>query len=130
MTQQSSDNALAGKRVLVIEDEALVTMLLEDSLLEIGCEIASQASRFQDAMAKANTLSFDVAILDVNLNDQQTYPIAAALVERGIPFVFATGYGAANLPDLSRQAPVLRKPFRLRDLERALRDAVGGFNLH
>ena len=111
---------LAGQRVLVIEDESLVTMILEDTLAEIGCEVAGLASRLRDAVQKAQSLSFDVAILDVNLNGEQTFPIAEILIDRGIPFVFATGYGSASLPAPLQAVPVLQKPFEQRDLEIAL----------
>jgi CheY-like chemotaxis protein len=117
------DSDLAGCRVLVIEDESLVMMLLEDSLVEAGCEIAGRASRSQEAMDKASSLSFDVAILDVNLNGKQTLDIADHLERRGIPFVFATGYGAANLLARFKGVPILQKPFQQHDLEGALRAA-------
>lgn len=117
-------NGLAGRRVLVIEDEPLVTMLLEDELAEIGCEIVGLASQFPDAMAKAMSLSFDVAILDLNLEGRQTFPIAEALLDRGIPFVLETGYGTASLPEPLKAVPVLNKPFGRRQLETALRAAL------
>ena len=117
---ERSRNRLAGKRVLVIEDESLVTMLLEDELAEIGCEVAALASRVHDAAHKAQSLSFDVAILDVNLNGEQTFSIAEILLGRGIPFVFATGYGSASVPAQLQAIPVLQKPFEQRDLEIAL----------
>jgi CheY-like chemotaxis protein len=101
-------------------------MLLEDTLAEIGCKVAGLASRFNDAMKKASSLSFDVAILDVNLNGQETFPIAEALNERGLPFVFATGYGSASLPSQLQHAPVLQKPFQQSELERALGAALAG----
>jgi CheY-like chemotaxis protein len=121
--EASSDN-LAGRRVLIIEDEALVAMLIEDVLADVGCEVAAIASRFQAAMEKATSLDFDVAILDVNLHGQRTIPIAEALVDRGKPFIFATGYGATSLPAQLEGVPVLHKPFQRRDLEQALRTAL------
>ena len=126
MTARSGERDLAGRRVLVIEDEAMVTMLLEDTLADIGCEVAGLASRFNDAMEKATSLSFDVAILDVNLNGHPTYPIAQALTERGLPFLFATGYGLGELPEPLGSVPVLRKPFQQHDLEQALQAALLG----
>jgi CheY-like chemotaxis protein len=117
-------NPLAGRRVLLVEDESMIAMLLEDTLAEIGCEIAGTASRFDDAIEKAKSLSFDVAILDVNLNGRKTYPIAEVVGERGLPFVFATGYGLDSLPPLLQKNPVLKKPFQQQDLERALRAAL------
>jgi CheY-like chemotaxis protein len=116
---------LAGRRVFVVEDEALVMMLLEDGLMEMGCEIAASASRIEDALEKASSHAFDVAILDVNLNGQKTFPIAATLHRRGIPFIFSTGYGASVLPEPLRTAPVLQKPFQQDDLEQALGTALG-----
>jgi CheY-like chemotaxis protein len=115
---------LTGKRVLIVEDEALVVMLIEDALAELGCEVAGIASRFDDALAKAQSLSFDVAILDVNLNGQRSFPIAEALGRRGIAFVFATGYGMAGLPSDIAHSAVLEKPFHLQDLRDALEAAL------
>jgi CheY-like chemotaxis protein len=114
------NSRVAGRRVFLVEDESLVTMLIEDNLAELGCVIAGLASRFGDAMEKAKFLSFDVAILDVNLNGEQTFPIAEALLDRGVPFVFSTGYGVTILTPPLQGVPVLAKPFQLRDLETAL----------
>jgi len=118
------DSAIEGARIFVVEDESVITMLLQDMFEELHCEVVSLASRFQDALEKANTLAFEVAILDVNLNGQRTFPIAEALQARGLPFIFATGYGAAAVPENFRAAPVLQKPFRIADLERAVRTAL------
>ena len=115
---------LAGLRALVIEDESIVAMFLQDTLAEIGCEVIGIASRFDDAVEKAKSLAFDIAILDVNLNGRNTFPIADSLTERGVAFVVATGYGATNLPQSLQRVPILQKPFRQRDLERALRAAL------
>lgn len=101
-------------------------MLLQDILDDIGCEVVGTASRFDEADEKAKSLTFDVAILDVNLNGRQTFPIAEALAERRRPFVFATGYGAASLPEPLQNTPILQKPFQRRDLELALRAAMTG----
>jgi CheY-like chemotaxis protein len=117
---------LAGRRIFLVEDEALVAMLLQDILDDIGCEVVGTASRFDEADEKAKSLTFDVAILDVNLNGRQTFPIAEALAERRRPFVFATGYGAASLPEPLQNTPILQKPFQRRDLELALRAAMTG----
>ncbi|MER8442894.1 response regulator [Mesorhizobium sp. M1066] len=113
--------ALKGLRVLVVEDESLVAMLIEDVLADLGCALAGMASRVDDAMDKVATLEFDAVILDVNLDGADTYPVADALTERSIPFIFATGYGAGGIPQSFRNVPVLGKPFEQGDLERALR---------
>jgi CheY-like chemotaxis protein len=118
------DSELAGRRVLVIEDESFVLMLLEDTLAEIGCEVAGTASRVAEALDKVGSLSFDLAILDVNLNGSQTLEVAARLAQAGVPFVFATGYGAAGLLSHFEGVPILQKPFQQSDLEQALRAAL------
>ncbi|MGD9922642.1 MAG: response regulator [Pseudorhodoplanes sp.] len=121
---------LAGRRVLLVEDESLIIMLVEDTLADLGCEVAGVASRFDDAVTKARTLAFDVAILDVNLNGLRTFPIAEIIQQRGIAFVFATGYGATSVPDGLNAVPILQKPFAAIDLEKALRSALSGTRQH
>jgi CheY-like chemotaxis protein len=115
---------IAGRKVLLVEDESLIIMLIEDALYDLGCEIVGVASRFDDAMAKARTLAFDLAVLDVNLNGSRTFPIAETIRARGIPFVFATGYGATSVPDHLKTSPVLQKPFTAADLAKALSTAL------
>src|SRR3979411_1285315 len=121
---QSDECHLAGRRVLVGGDEAMVTMLLREMLEDIGCEVVGSASRLNDAVEKARSLSFDLAILDVNLNGERTFQVADLLAERGVGFVFATGYGASNAPAAFHNRPVLQKPFHQEDLERAMRAAL------
>ena len=121
---ESANTELGGRRVLVVEDESRIAMLIRDTLEDMGCEVVATAARFDDAFQKATSLPFDVALLDVNLNGETSYPIAQALAERGRAFVFATGYGLSNVPESLHNAPVLQKPFMRRDLERALRAAL------
>lgn len=106
--------------VLVVEDEALVAMLVEDLLNELGHEVGAIASRMDDALVNARTGQYDVAIIDVNLGGQQSYPVADILSERGVPFIFATGYGAGGLDPKYSDVPVLTKPFVVADLENVL----------
>lgn len=108
------------RRVLVVEDEILIGMLLEDMLHELGYEVAATASRVEDAKTLAREAQVDAAILDVNLNGQEVYPVAEILADRGIPFVFATGYGERGLPPAYRQRPTLQKPFQQETLEHKL----------
>ena len=108
-------------RILIVEDEMLVAMNTEDMLLDLGHEVAGLASRLEPALSLAREGAFDLAMLDVNLAGQASFPVADALRERGIPFLFATGYGIQGIAEEYRSAPVLQKPFRACDLEDALR---------
>ena len=119
---------LKGKRILLVEDESAITMLLEDLLSDLGCYLVAVAPRLPEAMEKAEALSYDVAILDVNLNGQYTFPLAEQLIKRNVPLVFSTGYGRSIIPEALQVAPVLQKPFQQRDLEEALRTALNGNN--
>ena len=115
-------DGLTGLRILVVEDEAVVSMLIEDFLEELGCEVVAMASRLEDAMENARTLELDAAVLDVNLAGRLSYPVAQALRARGVPVVFATGYGTEGLPVELQQSAVLSKPFRQEQLAKALSD--------
>jgi CheY-like chemotaxis protein len=110
----------AGMRVLIVEDEIVVALFLEDMLAEYGYEIAGVASRLDEAMARAEAPDFTCAVLDVHLNGRDVFPLADRLAEQGLPFVFATGYGARGIPDRHATRPVLQKPFLPDDLARAL----------
>ncbi|MDP1736838.1 MAG: response regulator [Caulobacter sp.] len=112
--------ALNGLRVLIVEDEMLVSMLLEDMLGDFGCCVVGPASTLREALPLAQTADLDAAVLDVNLGGDPIFPVADALKARGVPFVFASGYGESSLAEAHRGAPVLQKPFRQADLERAL----------
>ena len=108
-------------RVLVIEDEVIVGMMVEDMLAELGCEVAAIATHFSQALELARTAAVDFAVLDVNLNGKQSFPIADMLAARGIPFAFATGYGTKALGGRYISAPTLQKPFQIEDLAAVLR---------
>jgi two-component SAPR family response regulator len=115
---------LNGLRVLVVEDEAAISMLLEDMLMDFGCEIVGPAARLSTALDMANRESFDLAILDVNLAGDPIYPVAEALTGRNLPFVFSTGYGGAGIKDPYRDRPVVQKPFGQQDLKRTILAAL------
>jgi CheY-like chemotaxis protein len=115
-----------GKRVLVVEDELMIRMLLEDMLGELGYTIAAEAARLDEALDAAKNGQFDLAILDVNLNGQTIAPVAEALAARGTPFVFATGYGERGLPDAYRDRPTLKKPFQMDGLSKTIAIALAG----
>jgi DNA-binding NtrC family response regulator len=113
MSDDNSDR-LAGLRVLVIEDETLVAMLLEDMLSDVGCQVVGPVPRVSKALEIVTdpAVALDVAILDVNVAGEEVFPVAEALAGRGVPFAFATGYGDSGVRDPWRNRPVLQKPFR------------------
>jgi len=114
------NDLLCGRRVLVVEDEMLVLMNIEDMLIDLGCGSVSTAATVDQALALIETQPFDAAMLDVNLDGSSSYPVADVLAERGVPFVFSTGYGDQRLNDAYRDRPVLGKPYRNADLAEAL----------
>ena len=113
---------LAAPRVLVVEDEMTVAMLIEDMVGGLSYEVAGVVSRLEDAMELLDSDSFDLALLDVHLNGETVYPFASELEEREIPFLFATAYGPRGIAEEFRKYPVLQKPFGPVELRRALMD--------
>ena len=113
-------------RVLIVEDEIIVALFLEDMLAEYGYEVAGVASRLEEAMARAQAPDFALAVLDVHLNGKDVFPLADRLAECGLPFVFATGYGARGIPERHSGRPVLQKPFLPDDLARTLATLAPG----
>lgn len=115
-------------KILVVEDEYLIRMLLEDMLSDIGYQIAAAAGSVSEACELAKNAEFDLAILDVNLDGQEVFPVADILIERGLPFVFVTGYGGRGLPESYQGRPALQKPFQLDDLSKTLQSLLGARN--
>ncbi|HEY0680800.1 MAG TPA: response regulator [Steroidobacter sp.] len=107
---------LKGLRVLVVEDEGAIALLIEDMLLDLGCEIAASAPQLDKACALACTLEIDIAVLDLNLDGHSALPVAHLLKDRRIPFLFSTGYGMSGISPEFKSHPVLAKPFALADL--------------
>jgi CheY-like chemotaxis protein len=120
----SGEKPSAGKRVLVVEDELMIRMLLQDMLVELGYTLAGEAGRINEALVLAKQGEFDLAILDVNLNGEPISPVADILAERGVPFVFATGYGQHGVPGPHRKTPTLQKPFQADALAQAIQAAT------
>lgn len=112
-------------RVLVVEDDGVVAMLVEDMLIELGHEVTAVVSRIEEALQLAKTGSFDFAILDLNLGGKPSNAVAELLESRDIPFVIATGYGEQGRDPKFAKAPILSKPFAVDDLARAVSDLRG-----
>lgn len=121
----NNDN-LSGARIVIVEDESLVSMLLEDMLGDLGCIVAAAASEIGEAKAKLSSTVYDAVILDVNLNGARTFGIAQTLAQSRTPFVFSTGYGADGIPEPFRGVPIMSKPFSRHEVERALAAALDG----
>lgn len=114
--------ALTGnaRRILIVEDETLLAMHLEDMLTELGHEVVGMATRVKEASVLARDLDIDLAVLDVNIAGGLSFPVADVLRARNIPFVFATGYGIEGVLEGYKEAPTLRKPYELQDLQSAI----------
>jgi CheY-like chemotaxis protein len=115
-----TNSPFSGRRVLVVEDEMIVAWLLEDMLAELGCAVIGPAAGIEQALAMIDSEAVDVALLDVNLNGQMSYPVADALVARDVPFIFSTGYDKDRLLERYRAFPVLQKPYHQSELTDAL----------
>ena len=101
----------SAPRVLVVDDEPLISMLVRDWLTELGCETIGPASSVPSALDLIAGAALDAAILDVSLGNEECYSIADALRSRCIPFAFATGHGAGGVVSRFEDAPILTKPF-------------------
>jgi len=115
-----NDLHLAAPRILVVEDEMTVAMLIEDMICELSFEMAAVVPRLESAMRMLDSDTFDLAMLDVHLNGKTVFPFAAELEAREIPFLFATAYGRRAIPAAFAGYPVLQKPFGPAELRRAL----------
>ncbi len=111
---------MTQKRILVVEDEALIVMMLEDILDELGYAVGSTAQSVDEAMAALDEGAFDAVILDVNLGDERSWPVATRLSERGVPFVLSTGASTNDTPSEFADVPNIRKPYAFEDLQRTL----------
>jgi len=119
--------ALNGMRLLVVEDEALVAMMVEDMLTDLGCVVVDVAGTVSRGLTVVGdpSVALDGAVLDVNLGGEKVYPVAEMLAARGVPFIFATGYGIAGIAPAYAHIPALAKPYELRALEDVLTAALG-----
>ena len=120
MVDGGDRRVLQGKKVMIVEDEVLITMLFEDMLSDLGCDVVGPAMSLRQAMELAETADVDAAVLDVNLNGEPSFPVAALLKARGVPMVFSSGYGANGLDPEWQNHPTLPKPFTADELADAL----------
>ena len=111
-------------RVLIVEDEAAVSMLMEDMVLDFGTEIVGPAASLDEAVALVRREHIDAAILDVNVRGTMAFEVADQMREAGIPIIFATGYGVRVIPGRFQDAPILTKPFRFEAMKDALKKAL------
>ena len=121
-----TDPTTSPPRLLVVEDEYLIRMLLEDMVADLGYEVAIAVGTVRDASDAAATGQFDAAILDVNVDGHEIYPVADILAKRDVPFIFVTGYGEGGLPPAYRGRPTLQKPFQADQLKEALAGLIAG----
>jgi CheY-like chemotaxis protein len=116
---------LAGLRVLVVEDEGGVALLIENMLEELGCHVAASVATLANALSAARGDSFDLALLDINLDGKLVFPVAELLKSRQLPFVFSTGYGRMGVPEAFKECDVLNKPFTMEELKEKLQSTLG-----
>ena len=109
---------------MIVEDEVLVAMNLEDLLLEMGHLVIGPAVRIDEALLLAEETDLDFAILDVNLAGEPSFPVADILRRRGVPFVFATGYGQGGVDARFNGQPTLSKPYAFAELEVAIQNGL------
>lgn len=110
--------------VLLIEDEALIRMMLVEMIEEVGHSVVAEAGDVTKGAVLATDVDFDLAILDINIAGDTIEPIASAIAARGKPFLFLSGYEASGVPDAFRGAPVVRKPCLVTELQAAIETAL------
>jgi CheY-like chemotaxis protein len=115
---------LSGRRILVVEDDLMIAMLIDDVLKEAGCDVVGPVPRLAPALQAASSERLDGALLDINLAGELVSPVADRLIERGVPFLFLTGYGWHMLPERFHTRPLVTKPCRQDILLSALARAV------
>ena len=118
IASEDTDFVITGRRIMVVEDEALVAMAARDVMTELGFSVIGPFGKVSEAIAALKTGDVDAAILDVNLGGELVYPLADILVAGSVPFIFATGYGAESIDRRYASVPVLQKPIERRALQR------------
>lgn len=115
---------MTGLRVLLVEDEAPIALLMEDMLIELGHDVVEIAAHLEPALEAAQSDEIDFALLDINLNGLNSFPVADALDARHIPYAFATGFGLQGIAEAYRDRPLVKKPFLMQDLAKLIDKAV------
>ncbi|MCO5129580.1 MAG: response regulator [Xanthobacteraceae bacterium] len=113
-----------GGSVFLVEDETMIRMMVAEMLEDLGYRVAGETGDVDDALRLIETVDFDIALLDVNVNGKVITPVAHAIAARKRPFVFATGYGTQGMPEEFRDRPALQKPFQMETLARLLADTL------
>jgi CheY-like chemotaxis protein len=121
----ASERIAEGRRILVVEDEMTIVVLIEDALLALGAEIVGPTPRLDRALRLATEEPIDAAVLDINIQGGSSYPVADLLTERGIPYVFCSGYGEWALEERYRERPRLTKPFTSGELSVRVLELLG-----
>lgn len=122
-SQRPSD-PLAGRRVLIVEDDPYITLALEETLTDFGLSVVGAARNVKQALRLIQTTALDLALLDVNIGEEKIDPVADALFARGVPFIFTTGCGRAGLPEAYVERAIVEKPFYVDEILRALRQEL------
>jgi CheY-like chemotaxis protein len=119
-TQGSLGTKVPEASIFLVEDEALIRMMLADMVEELGHRVVAEAGNIRDGVALAGMAVFDFAILDINIGGYSISPVAKIIAERGLPFFFVSGYGAAGRPEAYSDRPVLQKPLLMAKLGEAI----------
>jgi CheY-like chemotaxis protein len=114
----------ASLRILVVEDEAMVAMMLDDILSELGHRVLGPVHRLPKALELSEKEEIDFALLDVHVAGEEVYAVADRLIARGVPFAFTTGYGRRGLREGYQDQPILQKPFSMKDLSGILTTVI------
>lgn len=120
----SASTPPSGLRILIVEDEAVVAMMLEDILIELGHQVVGPVSRVSKALEIVQDTPLDLALLDIQVAGSEVFPVAEFLDERRIPFIFTSGYGRTGLRGSFRDRPVLQKPFSVKSLSDILESVL------
>jgi CheY-like chemotaxis protein len=121
---QSADDILAGRRILVVEDDPFIALALEETLRERGLVVVAVARKLKQALELIEKESIELALLDVNIGEDKIDPVADILAARNCPFVFTTGYGRAGLPESHASRMIIEKPFYIEEILSALRNEL------